>query len=496
MTKQRTLDIDIPGLDKLFIAGDWVAGSGVDTWDVVMPSTEETIASVPLASIADADAAVAAAREAFDTGPWPRMAPAERASVCARFGEELVARLPDLNRAWTFESGFPLLHGETINGSAGRLIWERAIELAPDLPWEEIRETPTSKVLLERIPIGTVLAVLTYNGPVIQQGMKVIPGLLAGCPVIMKFAPDSQLTARLVAEAARISGFPAGVVSALPVDLETSRYLVEHKGIDMVHMTGGIPAAVEVVGRTSKRLARTALELGGKSPAIIMDDVDLDEVMSTLVPNSIGGLAQSCVALSRILAPRSRYDDIVSKLVEAFESISVGDPFDPSNDMGPLGNVRALGRVQNMLEGAIKQGAKIATGGRRPPHLEKGYFFEPTLLVDVDETMDIAQHEVFGPIIVVIPYDTVDDAVRIANGTEFGLAGSVYGGDEKTALDLARRVRSGSVAVNQAGVCLTEPFGGVKQSGWGREGGTEGILEFTEIKQYLLRGVELQARLE
>src|SRR5690606_16830619 len=271
-------------------------------------------------------------------------------------------------------------------------------------------------------------------------------------------------------------------------DLEPSQYLVSHDGIDMVHMTGGFPVAVDVVKRTADRLARTALELGGKSPAIITDDADLDAVLPTLVPGCVGGLGQVCVALSRVLVSRNRYEEVVERLGESFRALKVGDPFDPSSDFGPLGNKRALLRTEEMLARAIEQGAKVVAGGRRPPQLDRGYYFEPTLLRDVDETMDIAQEEVFGPVVVVMAYDDIEDAIRIANGTKYGLAASVYSADAEEAMRIARRIRSGAVAINLAGVCLTEPFGGVKQSGWGRECGAEGILEFTEIKQYLLSG--------
>jgi acyl-CoA reductase-like NAD-dependent aldehyde dehydrogenase len=482
------LDVEIPGLDKLFIAGEWVEPSSDRKFEVVMPSTEEVIATVAAPSFADADAAVAAARAAFDEGPWPRMTPAERAEVCRRFGAELEARMDVLNRAWTYESGYPKAHGDMINTGAGTMIWNHAIDIAPTLPWEEHRVSGASEVLIQREPIGVVLGILTYNGPVVEMGMKVIPGLLAGCPIILKFAPDSQLTSRLISEAVAAAGFPAGVISSLAADLETSQYLVSHEGIDMVHMTGGVPVAVDVVKRTADRLGRTALELGGKSPAIITDDADLDAVLPTLVPGCIGGLGQVCVALSRILVSHKRYDEVVGRLAEAFKATKVGDPFDPSVDFGPLGNERAVIRAEKMLARAVEQGATVVAGGGRPAHLGRGFYFEPTLLRDVHEHMDIAQDEVFGPIVAVIPYDDIDDAIRIANGTKSGLAASVYSGDSDEALRIARRIRSGSVAINLAGVCLTEPFGGVKQSGWGRECGAEGILEFTDIKQVLLRG--------
>lgn len=488
-TSPTALDVEVPGLDKLFIAGEWVEPTSTDTIDVVMPSTGQVVATVPAPSPEDADKAADAAHRAFAEGPWPRMSVAERVEVCTRFADELEARMDQMNRLWAFESGFPLTHSTMINTGAATMIWREALRNAPLIPWEEERNEGGSEVLLQRQPIGVVLGIITYNGPVPLQGMKIIPALLAGCPVVIKPAPESQLTTRVISEAARVAGFPAGVVSVLAAETETSRHLVAHPAVDMVHMTGGTAVAVDVVSRTAPRLARTALELGGKSPAIILDDANLDEVLPTLVPGAIGGVGQVCVALSRILVSRARYDEVVARLVEEFGKYKLGDPFEADTVLGPLANARARERTESMLERAQEQGAKVAVGGRRPEHLpEGGFWFEPTLLRDVTTDMDIAQDEVFGPITCVIAYDDVDDAVRIANDSRFGLASSVYSADRAAALDVAKRIHSGGVAINLAGISLTQPFGGVKQSGWGRECGKEGILEFTEIKQILLSG--------
>ena len=482
------LDVEVPGLDSLFIGGSWVTPASGETIDVVMPSTGQVIATVPAPSPADADTAAAAAHKAFVEGPWPHMPVAERVEVCTRFADALESRMDTMNRLWAFESGFPLTHSAMINTGAATMIWREALRNASLIEWEEQRNEGGSEVLLQHQPVGAVLGIITYNGPVPLLGMKVIPGLLAGCPVVIKFAPESQLTSRIIADAADAAGFPEGVVSVLAAGLETSKHLVRHSGIDMVHMTGGTAIAIDVVEQTAKRLARTALELGGKSPAIILDDANIDEVLQTLVPGAIGGVGQVCVALTRILIQRDSYDSVVEKLAAAFDGIKVGDPFDQESDLGPLANQRAFERTERMLARAIEQGAKVAAGGGRPEGLDRGYYFAPTLLRDVTNDMDIAQEEVFGPIIVAIPYDDVDDAIRIANDSDFGLAGSVYSADREKALAVARRIHSGGVALNSAGISLTEPFGGVKQSGWGRECGAEGILEFTEIKQILLSG--------
>ena len=380
-----------------------------------------------------------------------------------------------------FESGPTRAHGEMINNGAGVAVWRQALQVAPELPWEECRDG----TWIWREPIGTVLGVLTYNGPIVLMGMKIIPALLAGCPVIIKHAPESALTSRLIAEAVREAAFPPGVVSVLAADTAVTQHLVGHPGIDMVALTGGTAIGVDVVKRTADRLARTALELGGKSPAIIAEDADLDAVMQTLGVGSSGFLGQVCVNLSRVLAPVSRYDEVVDALATHYESLQIGDPFDPETDLGPLAVQRARDRVEKFVTQAQQEGARLVTGGQRPAHLNRGWFYLPTLFADVHNDMTVAQEEIFGPVTAVIPYDGLDDAVRIANDSRYGLACSIYSSDEAQALRMARRIRAGGVAINCAGVSLTNPFGGYKQSGWGRECGPEGILEFTQIKQVM-----------
>lgn len=489
-TITQGMDVRIPGLDKLFIGGQWVEPATGDMVDVVMPSTEEVIAQVADPSPADADRAVAAARKAFDRGPWARMTPQERIDACSRLADELEKRLDEMNRAWTYEAGAPKFHGDMINSGAGSMVWRYAIEQAQNVVWEEKRTSIMGETLILREPMGVVLGILTYNGPVVLMGMKIIPALLAGNAVVIKHAPESPLTARLVAEAIEAAALPEGLVSVLPAGTETTQHLVGHPDVDMVHITAGTEIAKDVVKRTADTLTRTALELGGKSPAIILEDADLDNVMESLPDGACGFNGQVCVALSRVLAPRSKYDEVVDRLAEAYRGINakIGDPFDPETLRGPLAVKRAVERCEHYVDVAVAEGAKIVVGGKRPQHLQKGYYFEQTLLRDVDNSMRIAQEEVFGPITVVIPYDSEDEAIDIANDSAFGLAATVYSSDEDRALAVARRIYSGGVAINLAGISLCEPFGGYKQSGWGKECGLEGILEFTQIKQILLRG--------
>jgi aldehyde dehydrogenase (NAD+) len=479
-------DIDDLGKhrDELSIGGTWTTPAGDATIDVVSPVTEEVLVRVAAPSTADADRAVAAARRAFDEGPWPRMTAPDRAAAVSRLCDAFERRLADLNVAWAVESGAPLAHGEMMNDGAGVAVWRHAVEIAPGLPWEEDR----GDALVRREAVGTVLAILTYNGPVVLMGMKVIPALLAGCPVIVKHAPESQLTSRILADAAHEADLPEGVLSFLAAGTEVTQHLVGHDGVDLVTVTGGTAIGVDIVKRTSDRLARTILELGGKSPAILGDDVDMDAVMESLAEGASSFLGQICVSLSRIIAPRSRYDEVVGRLADYYSGLTIGDPLDRSVRRGPLAVERARRRTEAAVEAARGEGARVVVGGKRPEHLTRGWFYEPTLLADVTNDMPVARQEIFGPVTSVIPYDDVEDAVRIANDTQFGLAASVYAGSTAAALDIARRIRSGTVAVNTAGMSLTQPFGGVKCSGWGRECGAEGILEFTDIKQILVAG--------
>lgn len=480
MTHPDELDVAVPGLTANLIGGQWIE-THTPLTSVVSPTTEEVIAEVADPTRGEADAAVQAARSAFDSGPWPQLSIVDRVAVCARFCAALEARLDRLNRAWTFESGPTRAHGEMINSGAGVAIWQQALALAPQLDWEQNRDG----TYIWREPVGTVLGVLTFNGPIVLLGMKIIPALLAGCTVVVKPAPESALTSRIIGEAIQAADFPPGVISVLAAGTEVSQHLVGHPGIDMVALTGGTEIGIDVVKRTADRLARTALELGGKSPAIIDDDVDVDEVIATLGAGSTGFMGQVCVNLSRVLVPRSRHDEVVEKLSEFYRGIRLGDPFDETVDQGPLAVRRGLDRVERFVTQAQQEGAEVATGGQRPAHLNRGWFYEPTLLTSVRNDMTIAQEEVFGPVTGVIAYEGMDEAIRLANDSRFGLACSIYSRDASKALAAARKIRAGGVAINCAGVSLTQPFGGYKQSGWGRECGPEGILEFTQIKQVM-----------
>lgn len=471
-----------PHLDELFIGGKWTTPATDAKYAVVNPATEETVVEVAAPSIADADLAVAAARKAYESGPWPTMSVEERVQALSRFCDAMESRFERLNNAWALESGAPLAYGKLLNNGAAQSIWRHVLELAPTLNWEEKKPS----VVLTREPAGVVLMILTYNGPVTLMGRDVIPGLVAGCSVIVKHAPESQLTSRIIAEAALEAELPEGLLSFVAAETAVTQHLVGHPGVDMVALTGGVEIGKDVVRRAGDHLARTVLELGGKSPAIILDDADLDAVMPTLADASSTFLGQVCVALTRVLTTEKMHDEVVSRLAERYEAMRIGDPFDPTTELGPFAVKRSLERTERCLAEAVEAGATVVTGGKRPDGFERGWYYAPTLLTNVTNDMKIAQDEIFGPITVVITYKDEDDAVAIANDSMFGLAASVYSSDAERAIRVARRLRTGSVGINTAGASLTEPFGGVKASGWGRMCGAEGILEFTNIKQMLV----------
>ncbi len=476
----HSLDIDIRGLDSQFIGGTW-RPSRSELRPIISPSTEQVLARVSMPTISDADDAAKLAREAFDYGPWPRLTVKERVKMCERLCDALESRLPDMNRAWALESGPTLGHAEIINDMVGVAVWRQMLKAAHGIAWEEQRED----AVLFREPIGTVLSIMTFNGPIVLMGMKVIPALLAGCTVIGKHAPESQLTSRLISEAIEEADLPSGVLTLLAAETKVTQHLVSHPSIDMVSLTGGTSIGVEVVKQTAERLARTSLELGGKSPAIILEDADLDDALATLVPGSTAFMGQVCVNLSRVLVPKRRHDEIVEALAARYSSFAIGDPLDRASQQGPMAVERGLIRAERHVALAKQQGALIVVGGKRPPDFERGWWYEPTLLSKTDNSMNVVREEIFGPVTAVVPYDNHEHAIKLANDSDFGLAASVYGRDDDLTMSVAKQLQSGSVAINTAGISFMQPFGGYKKSGWGRECGDEGILEFTQIKQVI-----------
>ncbi|HVX20275.1 MAG TPA: aldehyde dehydrogenase [Acidimicrobiales bacterium] len=474
--------------DRLFIGGSWVAPEGTGTIDVISPSTEQVVARVPDATAADVDKAITAARQAFDHGPWPRMAPAERGAVLAKVAEAITADMADIAETIATEMGSPVAWAQLAQVLAPTMIFNYYAGLAGTYAFDEVRTGVLSpEVLVTKDPVGVVGAIAPWNVPLFIAAAKLAPALAAGCTVVFKPAPETPLDAFRLAEIFADAGLPDGVLSVLPAGREAGEHLVTHPGVDKISFTGSTVAGKRIGGLCGERLKRCTLELGGKSAAIILDDADLDATLPTLLPNAIMNNGQACIAQTRILAPRSRYDEVVDALVERVKAMPVGDPLDPTTEVGPLVAARQRDRVEGYLRTGQDEGAKVAVGGGRPAGLDKGWYVDPTVFVNVDNKMTIAQEEIFGPVLAVIPHDGDDDAVAIANDSNYGLCGSVWTADNDRGLGVARRVRTGTYMLN-TGVPMdfATPFGGYKESGVGREFGPEGLELFLEDKSISL----------
>lgn len=477
---------EVRSFQQLFIAGRWVTPASHRRIEVISPITERRIGSVPAAAEADVDAAVRAARACFDSGAWPGLSPGERAAAMLRIADEIEARLPELIDAFVAEVGAPLSVSRRMNETAVNF-WRWNANWVRGYPFEEEQQWDGGSGLLVREPSGVVAAIIPWNGPAASIGIKAAPALAAGCPVIAKPSLEGAASTFLLAEAFEAAGLPEGAISILPGDRPVGEYLVAHPGVDRVSFTGSTAAGRRVMEVCSRRLTRVTLELGGKSAAIICDDAKTEDVIPSLIPSSVGNNGQRCASLTRLLIARSRYEETVEAVGAALAALRVGDPFDPETAEGPLVSQGQRDRVERYIRLGREAGARVVTGGGRPPGLDVGWYVQPTLFADADNSMTVAREEIFGPVVVAIPFEHDEDPVAIANDSEFGLSGAVYSANPDRALSIARQIRSGQVYVNSAGVCPVQPFGGFKQSGFGREGGREGIGEYLETK--LLAGV-------
>lgn len=472
--------------DRLFIGGSWVEPSDPELLDIASPHDQSVVGRAAQAQPADVDRAVAAARASFDAGVWRLTAPAERIAVLRRFNAlreenaEWVAHLISLENGsarWFTRAGQPGLtrQANAYLKAAEEFGWEET--LAPSDPASPVRS------VVRREAVGVVAAVIPWNSPFSSATSKIIPALVAGNSVVLKASPENSLSVGFLAELLERVGLPEGVISVLPADRETSEYLVSHKEVDKISFTGSTRAGRRIASIAGERLKRVSLELGGKSAAVILPDADIEKAVAGLKFGSLLNNGESCIAQTRILAPRGRYEEVVAALKELVESLKVGDPSDPDTFIGPMIRPDQQERVRDYIQLGIDEGARLVTGGPRiPAGLEKGNYVTPTVFADVDNSMRIAQEEIFGPVLVVIAYDDEDDAVRIANDSEYGLSGGVWSADEDHALRVARRIRTGTVTVNGASVAFDGPFGGFKASGIGREYGAVGLGTYTEYK--------------
>ncbi|MBW4332323.1 aldehyde dehydrogenase [Stakelama sp. CBK3Z-3] len=482
--------ISLSNLDRIYYDGRWNEPSSDGRLRLVNPATEEALPSPVESRLTDVERAIAAARNAFDAGPWPRMTPQKRADYLRAMYEALVRRSEELAHAWTLQIGTPFAMARSATDAAIELFAYYATQ-STSFPWVEQHESsyPGHVGIVAREAVGVVAAIVPWNGPLQIAAVKIAPALLAGCTVILKPAPETPLEAYILAEAAEEAGLPAGVFNVVAADRAASELLVTSPAVDKVSFTGSSAAGRRIGALAGGRIARVTLELGGKSAAVVLDDFPLDEAAEILSQTAIRLSGQVCSNLTRVLVPETLHDRLCDAMVARFEKVKVGDPYDPSTDMGPLAMKRQLDRVEDYIRIGRKEGAALLTGGGRPSGIYRGYFIEPTLMGRVDNRTTIAREEIFGPVICAIPYKNVDHAVSLANDSQFGLGGAVFTRDADAAYRIARGIRTGTIGQNGSRTDLGIGYGGFKQSGVGREGGIQGIHNYVESKTIVLTGL-------
>ncbi|HMK99139.1 MAG TPA: aldehyde dehydrogenase family protein [Acidimicrobiales bacterium] len=464
--------------DKLYIGGAWMASSGTGTIEVINSATEEVIGTVPAGTPDDVDDAVRAAADAF--AAWSATSVEERSKTLLRVQEALAARGPDIANLISQELGMPVTLSNLIQVGLPVMNFYNAAQLVTEFPFEE----QVGNSLVVREPIGVVGCITPWNYPLHQVALKVAFALAAGCTVVLKPSEVTPLNAFVLAEIFDEVGLPPGVFNLVtgtgPVVGEA---IASHPLVDMVSFTGSTRAGKRVMELASQTVKRVALELGGKSANVILEDADLKAAVPSGVSACYLNSGQTCSALTRMIVPRSRLAEVEELAVQTAETYTPGDPFDAGTRLGPLVSAVQRERVRGYIRKGVEEGAKLLTGGEEPPEgLDTGYYVRPTVFSDVRPDMTIAQEEIFGPVLSIIPYDTEDEAVDIANGTMYGLAGAVWAGDKDHAQAVARKLRAGQVEVNGGGFNPLAPFGGYKQSGIGREAGKFGLEEFLEVK--------------
>jgi len=472
--------------DNLFIGGQWAPPTSTRTIVVHNASTGEHIGTVPEAAEADVDAAVAAARRAFDDpSGWSSWAPAERAAALERLATELDSRAAEIGRLVSMQNGMPIALSPLIEGMTpvGTLRYVASL-LATAPVEEETSRFLGGDLVIRHEPIGVIAGIVPWNYPQTLSSFKYAPALAAGNTIVLKPSPETVLDSYVFAEAVIAASIPPGVVNIVPGGRDIGAYLVQHRDIDKVAFTGSTAAGRQIAEACGRLLRPVSLELGGKSAAIILDDADLDlaKIGQNLFAATLVNNGQTCYAGTRILAPRSRYAEVVDVFAAFASSLPVGDALDPATLIGPLVAERQRDRVERYIAKGISDGARLVTGGGRPAGLDRGWFLEPTIFADVDNKSTIAQEEIFGPVLSVIEYTDEDDAVRIANESDYGLGGSVWTSDNDRARSVIRRVRTGTMGINSYLPDPAGPWGGVKASGLGRELGPGAVAAYQNLK--------------
>lgn len=475
---------------ELYLNGQWRAPvSGGAHMPVYSPATGTVIGTAPRGGPDDADVAVAAARSALEDPHWAGIDPPTRARLLRRFADELTCRADRMAGVVTAENGMPVSLSRPAEGygPAALLRFYAGIIDSEDIEVSRPAVGRPGSTVVRHERVGVVAAIVPWNFPQALTMFKLAPALAAGCTVVVKPAPETPLDALLLAEAAESAGLPPGVLNVVTGDVEVGRHLVGHPGVDKVAFTGSTAAGREI-GATCGRLLRPAtLELGGKSAAIVCEDADLAAMARGLAGASLLHASQTCYSCTRILLPRSIYDDALDAIVDVAASLPIGDPADPATRIGPVISARSRQRALAEIAAARSRGARVAVGGHVPAGLDAGYFLAPTVITDLDNTDPLARNELFAPVLSVMAYDDLDDAVAIANDSDYGLGGTIWTGDEERGVDLARRIHTGAVGINFFEIDIGAPFGGVKSSGVGRELGPEGLAAYRECKSIYRR---------
>ena len=467
--------------ENIFIGGEWREPASGKRISVECPANRQIIGSCPEATEQDVDVAVNAAEAALAAPQWSATSGEDRASYIDALTAAIKSRTDDLAACAAQEIAAPysFCKGQV---AMARMTLKFYAQLARDYDFEERRTGYFGQVLVRKEPVGVVAAIVPFNGPLFAAMLKIGPALASGSTVVLKVPVEAPLFSYLLAECIQEAAIPSGVINILAADRDASEHLVAHPAVAMASITGSVTAGRRVAEICGSQIKRAALELGGKSAAIVCADADLATVVPELAKASVINSGQACAAQTRILIPRSRYEEYVSALADAYASMKMGDPSDPETMLGPMIHERHFERVKACIRAGVDEGARLVTGGGTPEHLKPGYFVAPTLLADVTNDMQVAREEIFGPVVCAIAYDDIEDAIRIANDSEMGLSGSVWTADVDAGIELGRKIDTGNFTINGFSMDIAAPFGGYKSSGLGRELGEEGLHDYLEYK--------------